>query len=146
MSLHLHRKISHQNSCKYLVIESSLPAVMGQSRMHITTFIGSNFAANQHPKANSPCERVIGTLRRECLDFLIPLTENHLRLATERWVTHYNRGRPHGSLGPCIPDPPVDLPVTPHKHRHWIPNHCKFLAHPILCGLHHEYGLVTNAA
>jgi putative transposase len=30
------------------------------------------------PKANSFCERVIGTLRRECLDFLIPLTENHL--------------------------------------------------------------------
>jgi len=98
------------------------------------------------PKANSLCERVIGTLRRECLDFLIPLTENHLRLATERWVTHYNRGRPHSSLGPGIPDPPVDLPVTPHKHRHWIPNHCKILAHPILGGLHHEYGLVTNAA
>ena len=32
------------------------------------------------PKANGLCERVIGTLRRECLDFLIPLTENHLRL------------------------------------------------------------------
>ena len=30
------------------------------------------------PKANSLCERVIGTLRRECLDFLIPLTETHL--------------------------------------------------------------------
>ncbi|MGB5277928.1 MAG: helix-turn-helix domain-containing protein [Gammaproteobacteria bacterium] len=29
------------------------------------------------PKANSHCERVIGTLRRECLAFLIPLTENH---------------------------------------------------------------------
>ncbi len=31
------------------------------------------------PQANSVCERVIGTLRRECLDFLIPLTANHLR-------------------------------------------------------------------
>jgi len=47
MSHYFHRKISHQNSCKYLVIESSLPAVTGQSRMQITTFIGSNFAANQ---------------------------------------------------------------------------------------------------
>ena len=43
--------MSHQNSCKYLVIESSLPALMGQSRMQITTFVGSNVAANQHNRA-----------------------------------------------------------------------------------------------
>jgi putative transposase len=30
------------------------------------------------PKANSLCERLIGTLRRECLDWIIPLTEEHL--------------------------------------------------------------------
>ena len=77
------------------------------------------------PKANSLCERVIGTLRRECLDFVIPLTENHLRIVTKNWVAHYNRGRPHSSLGPGIPDPPVNLPVTPHKHRHRIPSNCK---------------------
>ncbi len=98
------------------------------------------------PKANSLCERVIGTLRRECLDFLIPLTENHLRIITRNWVSHYNRGRPHSSLGPGIPDPPVELPVTPHKHRHRIPNHCKVVAHPVLGGLHHEYGLLAKAA
>jgi len=98
------------------------------------------------PKANSLCERVIGTLRRECLDFLIPLTENHLYTVTKHWVRHYNRRRPHASLGPGIPDPPVDLPVTPHKHRHCIPSHCKVVAHPILGGLHHEYCLVAKAA
>jgi transposase InsO family protein len=98
------------------------------------------------PKANSLCERVIGTLRRECLDFLIPLTENHLRLVTKHWVAHYNRGRPHSSLGPGIPDPPVELPVTLHRHRHRIPNHYKVVAHPVLGGLHHEYGLVAKAA
>ena len=98
------------------------------------------------PQANSLCERVIGTLRRECLDFLIPLTENHLRIVTETWVTHYNRGRPHSSLGPGIPDPPVELPVRPHKHRHRIPSHCKIVTHPILGGLHHEYHLLPKAA
>ena len=51
MSHYFHRKISHQNSCKYLVIESSLPAVTGQSRMQITTFIGSNFSATQNNRA-----------------------------------------------------------------------------------------------
>jgi hypothetical protein len=100
----------------------------------------------REPEANSLCERVIGTLRRECLDFLIPLTENHLRTVTRNWIAHYNRGRPHTSLGPGIPDLPVDLPVTPNKHRHRIPNHCKVVGHPVLGGLHHEYGLVAEAA
>ena len=44
------------------------------------------------PKANSLCERVIGTLRRECLDFLIPLTENHLRVVLKNRMMHYNQG------------------------------------------------------
>jgi len=98
------------------------------------------------PKANSLCERVIGTLRRECLDFVIPLTENHLRIVTKNWIAIYIRGRPHASLGPGIPDPPVALPVTPHEHRHRVPNHLKVVAHPVLGGLHHEYGLVAKAA
>jgi putative transposase len=98
------------------------------------------------PKANSICERVIGTLRRECLDFLIPLTKAHLCIVTRNWIAHYNRGRPHTSLGPGIPDPPVELPVTPHEHRHRIPDHLKIVAHPVLGGLHYEYGLVAKAA
>jgi len=61
------------------------------------------------------------------------------------WVAHYNRGRPHTSLGPGIPDPPVDLPFTPHIHRRRIPSHCKVVARPILAGLHHEYSLAAKA-
>jgi transposase InsO family protein len=90
------------------------------------------------PKANSFCERVIGTLRRECLDYFIPITESHLRSITTNWMTHYNKGRPHSSLGPGIPNPPSDLPVALQTHRHRIPNHLKVMAHPILGGLHHE--------
>jgi putative transposase len=47
------------------------------------------------PKSNALCERVIGTLRRECLDWLIPLSEAHLRQTLKSWVAHYNGGRPH---------------------------------------------------
>lgn len=54
------------------------------------------------PQANAFCERLIGTIRRECLDF-VPLTESHLRAMLGTWVTHYNRGRPHRSLGPDCP-------------------------------------------
>jgi len=55
------------------------------------------------PKANSLCERLIGTLRRECLDWIIALTEEHLRKALRSWLAHYNRGRPHSSLGQAFP-------------------------------------------
>ena len=58
----------------------------------------------QAPKANAYCERLVGTIRRECLDYMIPLNEKHLRRILREWVTHYNRGRPHASLGPGIPD------------------------------------------
>jgi transposase InsO family protein len=44
------------------------------------------------PKANAVCERLGGSLRRECLDFLIPLTERHLKMTVEEWRIHYNRG------------------------------------------------------
>ena len=98
------------------------------------------------PKANSPCERVIGTLRRECLDFFIPITESHLRCITTTWVAHYNRGQPHSSIGPGIPDPPSDLPVPTQIHRHRISNHLKVVNRPVLGGLHHEYGLLPKAA
>jgi putative transposase len=46
------------------------------------------------PQANAHCERLVGTTRRECLDFLIPLSEKHLRAILKVWVRHYNRGRP----------------------------------------------------
>ena len=57
------------------------------------------------PQANAFCERLIGTIRCECLDFMIPLNESHVRRVLVEWVTHYNRGRPHASLGPGVPDP-----------------------------------------
>jgi putative transposase len=57
------------------------------------------------PKANAYCERLIGTIRRECLDYLIPINERHLRLILREFVGHYNRGRPHSALGPGIPGP-----------------------------------------
>jgi len=100
----------------------------------------------QTPQANALCERLLGTLRRECLDFVIPLTENHLRGLLREWVHYYNAGRPHMSLGPGIPQPSAVLPVTPQKHRHHIPKHLQVAGHPILGSLHHEYGLVQRVA
>src|SRR5262245_15976519 len=57
------------------------------------------------PKANSVCERFGGSLRRECLDFVIPFGERHLKMTVQEWIVHYNRGRPHTALGPGFPQP-----------------------------------------
>jgi putative transposase len=62
------------------------------------------------PKANSLCERLIGTLRRECLDWIIPLSEGHLRKTLVSWMAHYDQGRPHSSLGPGVPGPHPAFP------------------------------------
>src|SRR5207244_7523712 len=57
------------------------------------------------PMANAVCERVIGTIRRECLDWMFPLSESHLRAILNLWVGHYNRGSPHYRIGPGVLDP-----------------------------------------
>ena len=98
------------------------------------------------PRANALCERLLGTLRRECVDFLIPLTAQHLQGILHEWVVHYNAGRPHMSLGPGIPQPPAHLPVALHAHRHQLPPRLQVVAQPILGGLHHAYGLAEQAA
>ena len=76
------------------------------------------------PQANAHCERFIGTARRECLDWMIPLNERHLRRVLAEWIPHYNGERPHSALGPGLPDeptPPGDAdrpqPVTRASRR-----------------------------
>ena len=100
----------------------------------------------QSPQANALCERLLGTLRRECLDFVLPLTAHHVQRLLAAWVPHYNHGRPHMSLGPGMPQPLPPLPVTLHAHRHRLPAHLRVVARSVVGGLHHEYGLAAQAA
>jgi transposase InsO family protein len=97
------------------------------------------------PVANAICERVIGTMRRECLDFTIPLHATHLYGILKEWVAHYNKGRPHMSLGPGIPRSISLLPVPSQPHRHRMAPGQRVVARPVMGGLHHEYGLETRA-
>jgi len=97
------------------------------------------------PKANAYCERLVGTIRRECLDFLIPISQDHLKRILRDFILHYNRGRPHSALGPGIPEPPqAKVPAGPHRHKLLIGY--RVTSMPILGGLHHEYCLEKEAA
>jgi putative transposase len=74
------------------------------------------------PQANSLCERLVGSLRRECLDWIIPLSERHLMRVLLSWMVHYNRGRPHSSLGPGVPEQHSAFPHWQrHRHRFDLP-------------------------
>jgi putative transposase len=97
------------------------------------------------PKANAICERFGGTLRRECLDFLIPLNERHLKRTVRQWGNHYNRGGPHSTLGPGLPEPTQDK-VPASGHRHKLPAGFRIAKTSVLGGVHHEYRLVKEAA
>jgi putative transposase len=101
----------------------------------------------QAPTANAHCERLLGSLRRECLDVLIPSGEDHLRRILRVWAAHYNCGPPHASPGPRLPKPPPGLLaplLTLTEHR--LPIGTCIVARPILGGLHHEYNLERQAA
>src|SRR6202011_5359212 len=101
----------------------------------------------RNPMANAICERVIGTIRRECLDWLIPLSECHLRRTLKSWIRHYNTGRPHMALGPGVPDPPLtNLYHTNPNSRLRRGESYAVSANPILGGLHHEYFLAPTCA
>ena len=101
----------------------------------------------ESPKANSICERVIGTIRRECRDWMIPVSERHLRAILREWTLHYNGGRPHSALGPGVPDPPREAVVIPESEsRHRLAAGAFVLAKSVLGGLHHEYSIAMAPA
>jgi putative transposase len=69
------------------------------------------------PKANAICERFIGSVRRECLDHILILSERHLRRLVREYVDYFNHARPHQGIG-RIPDPKdADEIGEPQTHQ-----------------------------
>ena len=99
------------------------------------------------PKAKAICQRVIGTIRSEYLDRLIPLSESHFRSMLKVWVTHYNGARPHMALGPGVPDSPAGVGLRNNdRSRHHLRARTVVCARSVLAGLHHEYSLAPQWA
>ena len=51
-----------------------------------------------NPPPNSLCERVIGAIHRQYLDWMIPISEEHLRALLSEWVAHNNGSRLHKAV------------------------------------------------
>jgi putative transposase len=86
-------------------------------------------SAARSPWQNAYVERVIGSLRRECLDYIVIFNERHLRRVLSSYVDYYHRTRTHLSLDKDCPDP---RPVMPPRKE-------GVLAIPQVNGLHHRY-------
>ena len=63
--------------------------------------------------ANAYAERVIGSIRRECLDHVVVIGERHLMRILSEYVDYYNRTRTHLSLTKDAPEP---RRVQPSSH------------------------------
>jgi putative transposase len=81
------------------------------------------------PKANAIAERVVRTLRNECLDHVLIFNDGHLRSVLDEYLTYYNTERPHRSLALEPPLPASRSPVPTGAIR----------SRPVLGGLHHVY-------
>ncbi|MFT5232049.1 MAG: transposase InsO family protein [Candidatus Krumholzibacteriia bacterium] len=57
-----------------------------------------NVTAPRSPWQNGYCERMIGTIRRECLDHVIVLNEKHLRRMLKEYFAYYHESRTHLGL------------------------------------------------
>jgi hypothetical protein len=79
------------------------------------------------PWQNGFAERLIGSIRRECVDHIVVLGEAHLRRILTKYAAYYNESRTHRSLG-------KDAPI----HRAIQHVGC-IAAVPVLGGLHHDY-------
>jgi transposase InsO family protein len=85
--------------------------------------------APRSPWQNPYCERVIGTLRRDCLDHVIVLGEQHLRRILRKYLEYVHSSRTHIGLDKDAPEP---------RRRESIDGG-KVVALPRVGGLHHRY-------
>ena len=91
--------------------------------------IKEKMIAPRSPWQSPYVERLIGSIRRECLDQVIVFNERQLRLMLEQFFAYYHEVRPHRSLAH---DSPIPRPVQ-------LPDHGKVIEMPLVCGLHHQY-------
>ena len=64
------------------------------------------------PKANAIAERFVGTVRRECLDWMLIANTRHLERVLRTFADHYNGHRPHRALSLAAPDRAQVMPLT----------------------------------
>ncbi|HET8628392.1 MAG TPA: integrase core domain-containing protein [Thermomicrobiales bacterium] len=117
------RFLIRDNDCKYG------PAF---ARVAAATGIRERRTACRAPRQNATCERFLGSVRRECLDHVLVLGEDHPRRMLREYAAYCNGDRPQQGLRQRVPDAPTG--ETPRSGQGG-----RVQAVPILGGLHHAY-------
>ena len=79
------------------------------------------------PWQNGYAERLIGSIRRECVDHVVVISERHLRHLLLSYINYYNEARTHLSLNKDVPIPRA------------VDTTGRIISRPVLGGLHHQY-------
>jgi putative transposase len=87
------------------------------------------------PRANAVCERFLGSVRRECLDHVLILSEHQLYRVIKEYVTFFNRARPHQGIEQQIPE---RMGSRGEEKREG-----NIISFPVLNGLQHDYRRVA---
>jgi hypothetical protein len=101
----------------------------GVNAMRMPVHDHQKLIAPRSPWQNPVVERLIGSIRRECLDRIIVFNEEHLRRILTDYLSYYYRHRTHRSLEQDCPQPRAVEP----------PDQGKIIELPLVCGLHHRY-------
>jgi len=117
---------------RYLIRDNDAKYGSAFARVADVTGIEVVRTAYRAPKENAVCERFLGSVRRECLDHLLVLSERHLRRILRAYVAYFNAERPHQGIDQRIPAPAAAV-----EHAGGVQ------ATPILGGLHHAYQRVA---
>ena len=86
-------------------------------------------SAPRSPWQNTFVERVIGSIRRDCLDHVVVLNDRHLRRILTGYINYYHRWRTHLSLG-------MD---SPESRLVQLPDRGIVVQFPEVGGLHHHH-------
>jgi transposase InsO family protein len=119
----------YDSAPKYLIRDRDKiygAALVGRAR---AMGIEQVLTAPRSPWQNPYCERVIGTLRRECIDHVIVLGEQHLRRILRRYLEYYHSSRTHLALDKDAPE----------LRKRESTDEGKVIAIPMVGGLHHHY-------
>src|SRR5262245_51418173 len=119
---------------RYLVHDRDAKYGSAFARVAAASGIGVIRTPVRAPRANAVCERLLGSVRRECLDHTLILGERHLGRVMTEYIGYFNRGRPHQGIGQRTPLPPLAVVRGPNP-----PRTEDVIAVPVLSGLHHEY-------
>jgi len=121
---------------KYLIRDNDCKFGSCFARVATTSAIEILKTPVHAPQANAICERLLRSVRQECLDHLLIFHEKQLQRVLNAYMAYFNQARPHQGIGQQIPVVWGVSRSTQHAAD-------KVIAVPNLGGLHHDYRKVA---